>query len=102
VPPPSRPELGQATLGELLGKSRVYLRLADAEVDLGVWLSEHGPDGRRVRQVELRPDGTAAASSVADWPMNPPFDLADPQFASNEISREEFERAWERAARHEE
>ncbi len=88
--------------GKLLGKSRVYFRLADAEVDLGGWLSEHGPDGRRVRQVELRPDGTAVASCAADWPMNPPFDLADPQFASNEISREEFERAWERAARHEE
>ncbi len=69
--------------GKLLGKSRVYFRLADAEVDLGGWLSEH-------------------ASCAADWPMNPPFDLADPQFASNEISREEFERAWERAARHEE
>ena len=32
-------------------------------------------------------------------PMNPPFDLGDPQFASYEISRDEFERAWERAAR---
>jgi len=90
------------SFGNLLGKSRVYLRLADPGVDPGAWLSEHGSDGRRLRQVELRPDGTAVASSVADWPLNPPFDLADPQLASNEISREEFEQAWERATRHQE
>src|SRR5258708_1551649 len=88
--------------GKLLGKSRVYFRLADAEGGLGGWLRGAGPGGGRLRQVELGPDGPAVASCAADWPMNPPFDLAGPQFASNEISREEFERAWERAARHEE
>lgn len=88
--------------GRLLGKSRVYLRLADPEVDPGVWLSEHDRAGRRLRQVELRPDGTAVASSTADWPMNPPFDLGDPLYASHEISPEEFEQAWERATRRQE
>jgi len=85
--------------GKLLGKNRVYLRLPDPEEPATWWLTEHDSAGRRLRQVELQPDGTAVASSVADWPMNPPFDLGDPQFASNEISRDEFERAWERATR---
>jgi hypothetical protein len=49
-----------------------------------------------------RHPGTAVASSAANWPRNPPFDLADPQFASNEISAEEFEQAWEHATRHQE
>ena len=85
--------------GKLLGKNRVYLRLPDPEEPEAWWLTEHDLAGRRLRQIELRPDGTAAAGSVADWPMNPPFDLGDPLFASNEISQDEFEQAWERAAR---
>jgi hypothetical protein len=88
--------------GKLLGKNRVYLRLPDPEEPATWWLSEHDPAGRRLRQVELRPDGTAETNTAADWPMNPPFDLGDPQLASHEISGEEFERAWERATRNEE
>ena len=65
-------------VGKPLGKNRVYLRLPDPEDPAAWWLTEHDPAGRRVRQVELRPDGTAVASSAADWPMNPPFDLGDP------------------------
>jgi hypothetical protein len=53
--------------------------------------------GRLMKHIELRPDGTAEASSTADWPMNPPFDLGDPLFAAHEISRDEFEQAWEHA-----
>jgi hypothetical protein len=33
--------------------------------------------------------------------MSPPLDLGDPQFASNEISADQFERAWEHATRNE-
>jgi hypothetical protein len=76
--------------GALLGKERVYLRLPDPEEPAAWWLTEHDSAGRRVRQIELRPDGTVAASSAADWPVNPPFDLGDPQFASHEISHEAF------------
>lgn len=87
--------------GRLLGKSRVYLRLPDPEEPAAWWLTEHDPAGRRLRQIELRPDGTAVAGSAADWPVNPPFDLGDPVFTSNEISHDEFEQAWERATRDE-
>lgn len=88
--------------GKLLGKNRVYLRLPDPEEPAAWWLTEHDAAGRRLRQIELRPDGTAVPSSAADWPMNPPFDLGDPRFASNEISGDEFERAWARATRDQE
>jgi hypothetical protein len=64
--------------GALLGKECVYLRLPDPEEPAAWWLTEHNSAGRRVRQIELRPDGAAVASSAADWPMNPPFDLGDP------------------------
>jgi hypothetical protein len=83
--------------GQLLGKERVYLRLADPEVDPGQWFSEHDKTGRRLRQVEVRADGTFEATTATDWPMNPPFDLGDPQYASMEITREEFEQVWEDA-----
>ena len=83
--------------GKLLGRDRVYLRLPDPEEPATWWLTEHDPAGRRLRQIELRPDGTAITGKAADWPMNPPFDPGDPQFASNEIPREEFDQAWERA-----
>ena len=85
--------------GKLLGNIRVYLRLPDPEEPSTWWLSEHDSAGRRLRQIEQRPDGNAITSSVADWPMNPPFDLGDPQFAANEISADDFEQAWERATR---
>jgi hypothetical protein len=85
--------------GKLLGKNRVYLRLPDPDGLATWWLTEHDAVGRRLRQIEQRADGTAETGSAADWPMNPPFDLGDPLFASHEISREEFERAWEHATR---
>jgi hypothetical protein len=83
--------------GKLLGKVRVYLRMADPAVDLGEWFTEHDRTGRRVRQVEVRSDGTSEATSARDWPMNPPFDLGDPQYAAMEITKEEFERVWTNA-----
>src|SRR5258708_33646786 len=48
--------------GQLLGKSRVYFRLAEADVDPGRRLSDHRPHARRGRQTELRPAGTGTAS----------------------------------------
>lgn len=80
--------------GRLLGRDRVYLRLPDDEGQGTEWLTEHGPDGRRLRQVEVRADGTALTSDPENWPFNPPFDLGDPQLANCEISRAEFEHAW--------
>jgi hypothetical protein len=59
------------------------------------WLTEHGPDGQRLRQVDLRADGIALTADLASWPINPPFDLGDPWLAAHEISQAEFERAWE-------
>jgi GNAT superfamily N-acetyltransferase len=81
--------------GRLFGKERVYLRLPDPEGQATEWLTEHGPDGRRLRQVELREDGTALTTDLASWPINPPIDLGDPDLAAHEISQAEFERAWE-------
>ena len=85
--------------GQLQGRERVYLRQADPEVDPGQWFSEHDSTGRRLRQVEVRADGTSEATTASDWPMNPPFDLADPEYARMEITREEFERVWQQANR---
>ena len=81
--------------GRLFGKDRVYLRLPDDEGQDTEWLTEHGPDGRRLRQVELRADGTALTSDLENWPINPPFDLGDPWLATHEITPAEFEQAWE-------
>jgi hypothetical protein len=85
--------------GQLLGRERTYLRLSDPDVDPGEWYSEHDSTGRRLRQVEVRPDGTALATTADDWPLNPPFDLGDPQFVRMAISKDEFERVWQRAKR---
>lgn len=54
---------GDLALGRLFGKDRVYLRLPDDEGQDTEWLTEHGPDGRRLRQVELR----AGPYSPAIW-----------------------------------
>jgi len=43
----------------------------------------------------LRADGTALTSDLENWPINPPLDLGDPQFAAHEISQAELEQAWE-------
>jgi hypothetical protein len=87
--------------GRLLGKDRVYLRLPDPDEPASWWLTEHDSAGRRVRQIELRKDGTAVTSTSADWPMNRRSIFGDPQFAAHEISRQEFEQAWEHATRNE-
>ncbi|MER6473060.1 hypothetical protein [Streptomyces collinus] len=87
--------------GALADRSVVHLRRRwDGEdgVASAVYLLEVGPDGRRLRQVELGEDGTAIKSSPDDWPFNPPVvDLFDPDLVGMEISRDEFQAEWLRA-----
>lgn len=85
--------------GKLLNRDRVYLRAPETDDEPGVWYTEHDRTGRRVRQVEVRPDGTAEATTDEDWPFNPPFDLAEPEYVQMEITRAEFEKVWKRATR---
>ncbi|MCX5173467.1 hypothetical protein OG616_36300 [Streptomyces antibioticus] len=87
---------GQPGFGVLAGRDRVYLRCQE-DGDEAVYLMEFGPDGRRLRQVEVGPDGGAVKTTEEDWPFNPPFDLYDPQYASLEIDSTDFEVAWHRA-----
>jgi hypothetical protein len=82
--------------GRLFGKHRVYLRRPDPEGQETEWLTEHGPDGRTRRQVEMRADGTVLTSDLSNWPINPPVDLGDASLAACEIGQAEFERAWDR------
>ncbi|GGQ84836.1 hypothetical protein [Kitasatospora griseola] len=89
---------GQPGFGALVGRDRVHLRSPEGE-DGEVYLDELGPDGRRVRQIELRADGDAIRTTAEDWLFNPPSDLYDPQYAALEIGRDEFEDAWRRARR---
>ncbi|MFC7327103.1 hypothetical protein [Marinactinospora rubrisoli] len=88
---------GRPGFGALVGRDRVYLRMPFGD-DSGTvdYLLELGPDGRWVRQVELAPDG-GLRMSAGDWPINPPFDLYDPDLAELEIAAGEFEDAWRRA-----
>jgi hypothetical protein len=81
----------------LAGKQRVWLRFPPAPDDGAIFLMELRSDGRRRRQVEQQPDRVAIRTDHHDWPLNPPFDLSDPQYAGMEISQAEFEEAWSRA-----
>lgn len=87
--------------GALAGRTIVYLRRrwdGEDDVDPAVYLMEIGSDGRRLRQVELAEDGDAVKSDPDDWPFNPPIvDLFDSELKESEISRDEFEAAWQRA-----
>lgn len=90
--------------GVLADKGVVYVRRRWDEADDDeptTYLMEIGPDGRRLRQVELAEDGTALKSGPGDWLFNPSLDLFDPQLADAEISRDEFETQWARARREE-
>jgi hypothetical protein len=86
--------------GVLVGREVVHLRYADPDGDEAydeMYLLELGPDGRRLRQVVIEPDGSATAEGPDDWPFNPPFDLYDPKLAAMRISSSEFESAWSKA-----
>ncbi|MFG2053335.1 hypothetical protein ACGFI9_04810 [Micromonospora sp. NPDC048930] len=81
--------------GALADRQVVFLRQAWNGDDPATYLMEVGPDGRRIRQVEVADDGTAIKTDAEDWPFNPPVvDLFDPQLPDQEIDRDEFERAW--------
>jgi hypothetical protein len=80
--------------GALTDRQVVYLRQEWDGDDPATYLTEIGPDGRRIRQVEVAEDGTAIKKDAEDWPFNPPLvDLFDPQLPDQEIDRDEFERA---------
>lgn len=86
---------GLPGFGALADRVVVYLRGHWNGEDPALYLMEIGPDGRRIRQVEVAEDGTAAKTDAQDWPINPPLvDLYDPQLPDQEIDRDEFERAW--------
>ncbi|QUX27187.1 hypothetical protein KGD83_17830 [Nocardiopsis akebiae] len=86
----------QPGFGALAGRDRVYPRWQGEDAP-EVFLMEIGPDGRRLRQVEIGADGTAVKTGPEDWPFNPPCDLYDPWYASPETSGDDFEEAWLRA-----
>jgi hypothetical protein len=86
--------------GALVGHEMVHLRYEDPDAEAAydeVYLLELGPDGRRLRQVVIDPDGSATAEGPDDWPFNPPFDLYDPKLAVMQITSDEFEAAWSKA-----
>ncbi|MFD0153742.1 hypothetical protein ACWGQ4_11690 [Streptomyces sp. NPDC055721] len=64
-----------------------------------VLLAELGPDGRRLRQVEIGSDGDAVKTSVEDLTIHAPFDLHDPQRLAMKICRGDFEAVWRRVQR---
>ncbi|XVV16279.1 hypothetical protein ACQP2X_18555 [Actinoplanes sp. CA-131856] len=85
---------GRPGYGVLAGREVVHLK-RPWEGDV-VYFEELGPDGRRLREVEVNPDGTVIRTGPDDWPFNPPTDLRDPDLVQWEISAAEFEQAWER------
>lgn len=94
---------GRPGFAALADRSIVHLRKrwdGGDGTDPAVYVLEVDRDGRRLRQVEISEDGDAVKSDQGDWPFNPPlFDLFDPELKDAEITREEFETAWQRARR---
>ena len=85
-------ERSHPAYGRLADRERVYIR---EDEDGEMFLTELGPDGRRLRQVGVKPDGEALRSE--SWPFNAPFDLRSPTLAEQEVSAEFFEKHWTRA-----
>jgi hypothetical protein len=89
---------GRPGFGVLAGRERVWLREVREEgARPVVLLVELGPDGRRLRQVEVAADGTAVRTGPKDRMFDPPVDLWDPEHAARETTLREFEEAWQRA-----
>lgn len=87
----------QPGFGALAGRAAVFIRRTWEEADdtePQVYYEHLGPDGRRVRQVEVYADGSAVRTGPEDWLLNPPEDLYDPELAPWEVTRDEFEQAW--------
>lgn len=86
---------GQPGFGARAGQQILYLHQEPDDDDPLTYLSEIGPDGRRIRQVEVDPDGGAVKTDEEDWPFNSPMvDFFAPRLPGREIERAEFERAW--------
>ncbi|MBW4718009.1 hypothetical protein [Saccharothrix obliqua] len=81
--------------GALADLPVVHLRYREED---GAHLYEVGPDGRRLRQVEITPAGVAYRGTPDDWLFNPPVaDLFDPELVGHRITEAEFEAAWHAA-----
>jgi hypothetical protein len=81
--------------GALADRQVLFLRQVWDGDEPATYLMEIGPDGRRIRQVEIAEDHTGIKTDAEDWLFNPPqVDLFDPQLPDQEIDRKEFERAW--------
>ena len=95
-----RAQRDRSGFGVLAGREAVFLRgpwdEAD-ETEPQIYYEHLGPDGRRLRQVEMYADRTAIRTGSEDWPFNPPNDLYDRDLAQWEISAEDFEEVWLRA-----
>jgi len=90
----------QPGFGRLIGRDVVYLRQSDDEADDTLpetYLMELDANGYRLRQVEIHRDGVSIRRTPDDWAFDSPEDLYDPALPEHEISRAEFERAWEKA-----
>ncbi|GAA2684505.1 hypothetical protein [Actinoplanes palleronii] len=89
---------GRPDFGAFADREVVYLRRPWDEGDPELYLMEIGADGRRLREVLLAEDGPWIKNDAEDWPINPPVvDLYDPELVGQEVGRDEFEAAWERA-----
>src|SRR5437763_13379 len=59
--------------GALADRKVVYLRQEWDGENPTTYLTEIGPDGRRIRHVEVAEDRTAIKTDAQDWPFNPPL-----------------------------
>ncbi|MCC3332256.1 hypothetical protein [Nocardia abscessus] len=85
--------------GVLADRELLYTR-ERAEGDDGVPAADYLTEitnGYRTRQVEVRGTGEAVRTGLDDFPLNPPIDLWDPDLAEQQITAEEFEKAWDSA-----
>ena len=84
--------------GVLADRDLLYIRQRwDEDSDLSADYLLEITDGYRTRQVEVRDTGEAVRTGLADFPINPPIDLWDPDLAEREITAEEFEKLWDSA-----
>ena len=86
--------------GYFAGRDAVFLRRLWDEADETepqIYYEHLGPDGRRLRQVEVYADGSAIRTGPEDWLFNPPNDLYDPELMQWETSAEDFEQMWRQA-----
>ncbi|MFC7280213.1 hypothetical protein ACFQS1_40190 [Paractinoplanes rhizophilus] len=82
-----------APVSALAGREAVFLRRPWDEADETepqIYCEHLGPDGRRLRQVEIYADSTAVRTRPEHWPFNPPNDLYDPDLVQWEIGAQYF------------